>query len=403
MIDRPDEPTAWTRVSLAEISEVQMGQSPPGSTYNADGRGLPFYQGKADFGDLYPEPRKWCTAPAKVAEPGDVLISVRAPVGPTNLCRERSAIGRGLAAVRPGAGISSKYLLYALRATAEALRMKATGTTFEAVSGSQVRAHAIPLAPAEHRDRIVEAIELHLSRTDAAGASVRRAIRNIERHRDGLLHQAVSGRLTGGADWRKASLGEVLVSLRNGLSQKPGGSAGTRILRISAVRPLKVHLSDVRYLDPQIAVADFLLRENDLLFTRYNGNPELVGVCGRVRGLVEPTVHPDKLIRGVVDERVALPAFVELAANAGITRQHVRSRTKTTAGQAGIAGSDLKSAPLLLPSLDEQAEVVAIVEAKLSLADNLARTLVEMKERESSLRRRILDKAFTDGGLGDAA
>lgn len=400
MTGRSQEAPAWTRVSLAEVSEVVMGQSPPGSTYNADGRGLPFYQGKADFGDLYPEPRKWCTAPTKVAEPGDVLISVRAPVGPTNLCRERSAIGRGLAAVRPTAGVGSKYLLYALRATAESLRSQATGTTFEAVSGSQVRAHTIPLAPAEHRDGIVDAIELHLSRADAARASVRRAIRNIERHREGLLYQAVSGRLTRGSDWRAVTLGDVLISLRNGLSQKPDSPAGTRILRISAVRPLRVHLSDVRYLNPQIAVDGFLLREDDLLFTRYNGNPELVGVCGRVRGLVEPTVHPDKLIRGVVDVRVALPAFVELAANAGITRRHIRSRTKTTAGQAGIAGSDLKSAPVMLPSLDEQAEVVAIVETKLSLADSLARTLADLTGRESNLRRRILEGAFTAGGLG---
>lgn len=400
MIDR-SEALSWTRVPLAEVAEVLMGQSPPGSTYNADGRGLPFYQGKADFGSLYPEPRKWCTAPTKVAEPGDILISVRAPVGPTNLCRERSAIGRGLAAVRPYVGISSKYLLYAFRGTAESLRSKATGTTFEAVSGSQVRAHPIPLAPADHRDRIVEAIELHLSRADAAGASVRRAIRNIERYRDGLLHQAVSGRLTRGSGWRSVSLGEVLVSLRNGLSQKPDGSVGTRILRISAVRSMRVNLSDVRYLNPQIAVEGSLLRENDLLFTRYNGNPELVGACGRVRGLVEPTAHPDKLIRGVVNERLAVPAFIELAANAGITRQHVRSRTKTTAGQAGIAGSDLKSAPLLLPSLEEQEEVIAIVEAKLSEADNLAQMLVELTKRESSLRRRILEDAFTEGGLGN--
>lgn len=395
MIDLAEVPPAWARVPLADVSEVMMGQSPPGSTYNGEGRGLPFYQGKADFGDLYPEPRKWCSAPTRVAEPGDVLISVRAPVGPTNLCRERSAIGRGLAAIRPGAGISSKYLLFALRATAESLRSKATGTTFEAVSGSQVRAHAIPLAPVEHRDRIVESVELQLSRADAASASVRRALRNIQRHRQGLLQRAVSGRLTSGADWRTVTLGDVLVSLRNGLSQKPDGAAGTRILRISAVRPLRVDLSDVRYLNPEIVVEDFFLRENDLLFTRYNGNPELVGVCGRVRGLAQPTVHPDKLIRGVVDERLALPAFVELAANAGITRQHIRSRTKTTAGQAGVAGSDLKSAPLLLPSLDEQKEVVGIVEAKLSLADNLTHTLLELEARERILRHRILEDAFT--------
>ena len=62
-----------------------MGQSPPSPTYNSERRGLPFFQGKADFGDLHPTARKWCSQPSKLAEPGDVLISVRAPVGPTNL------------------------------------------------------------------------------------------------------------------------------------------------------------------------------------------------------------------------------------------------------------------------------------------------------------------------------
>ena len=79
-----------------------LGQSPPSSAYNEIGEGLPFFQGKADFQHLYPVPRVWCTDGRKFAEPGDILISVRAPVGDVNIATDHCGIGRGLAAVRPG-------------------------------------------------------------------------------------------------------------------------------------------------------------------------------------------------------------------------------------------------------------------------------------------------------------
>jgi len=85
---------------LQEVAEIIMGQSPPGDTYNETGDGLPFFQGKAEFGETCPTVKKWCNAPKKIAEAGDILMSVRAPVGPTNLASERCCIGRGLAAIR---------------------------------------------------------------------------------------------------------------------------------------------------------------------------------------------------------------------------------------------------------------------------------------------------------------
>jgi len=92
-----------------------MGQSPPGSSYNERGDGLPFFQGKADFGDRYPTVRVWCNEPKKIAQPGDVLITIRAPVGPTNVANKICAIGRGLAAISPKEGMTSEFILFVLR------------------------------------------------------------------------------------------------------------------------------------------------------------------------------------------------------------------------------------------------------------------------------------------------
>ena len=166
-------PPGWRVTNLSEVADVILGQAPNGSSYNEDATGMPLFQGKAEFGDLYPVVRKWTTEPRKVALTGDVLLSVRAPVGPTNLAPFECAIGRGLAAIRARDGIASRYLLYALRATEQELGSEATGTTFAAVSGSQVRAHKIAVAPSSEQDRIVAAIDEYFSHVDAGDQSIR--------------------------------------------------------------------------------------------------------------------------------------------------------------------------------------------------------------------------------------
>ena len=77
-------------VMLKEICSINMGQSPNSESYNENGEGVPFFQGNADFGERYPMTRKWCTAPTKIANAEDILISVRAPIGAMNYAREES-------------------------------------------------------------------------------------------------------------------------------------------------------------------------------------------------------------------------------------------------------------------------------------------------------------------------
>ena len=97
---------------LKDCCAIIAGQSPESKYYNTDGIGIPFFQGKADFGDLYPTVRVYCSNPLRIAEKDDILLSVRAPVGPTNLSPGHVCIGRGLTAIRPGKSLELKYLLY---------------------------------------------------------------------------------------------------------------------------------------------------------------------------------------------------------------------------------------------------------------------------------------------------
>ena len=142
-------------VSLGEIATVVAGQSPPGSTYNETGLGMPFFQGKADFGDIHPIARKWCTSPKRIAEEGDILISIRAPVGPTNIALEQCCIGRGLAIIRPNEAIALRSFGHwsVVHRRAE-LITKGRGSTFAAIGKNDLKSLKILLPSLDEQRRI---------------------------------------------------------------------------------------------------------------------------------------------------------------------------------------------------------------------------------------------------------
>jgi len=188
-----------------ETSIIIMGQSPPSKTYNKNREGLPFYQGKKDFGELYPLPAVWCSSPTKIAEVNDVLISVRAPIGPTNLCREKSAIGRGLAALRANPkNLNYKFLfLYLKSIENEWIR---PGTTFSAIKRSDLENLQIPLPPLNIQKQIVAKIEEVFERIDKAIEMRKKALEETKQIFSSAL-QEVFGEAE--KRWSIRKLGEI--------------------------------------------------------------------------------------------------------------------------------------------------------------------------------------------------
>lgn len=142
---------------LPDVAEIIMGQSPPGDTYNEASVGMPFFQGKTEFGEVSPTPRKWCNAPKKIAEAGDILISVRAPVDPTNLASTQCCIGRGLSAIRANPEqLDPSYLRFALRHAEPRLASMGQGSTFAAIGRAELAKIEFPLPPLDEQSRIVD-------------------------------------------------------------------------------------------------------------------------------------------------------------------------------------------------------------------------------------------------------
>lgn len=144
---------------LGDICTVNMGQSPDSATYNEVGRGLPFFQGNADFGRLHPAVRVWCSEPTKIAHTGDILISVRAPIGAMNVADQDCCIGRGLAAIQVNENICDpQYLWYAIQSKVSDLNAKGTGSTFKAISKSTLTDTEVLLVPLDAQKNIARVL-----------------------------------------------------------------------------------------------------------------------------------------------------------------------------------------------------------------------------------------------------
>jgi type I restriction enzyme S subunit len=197
-----DLPNGWAIEKLSNFVDIIMGQSPPSDTYNTNGEGLPFFQGKAEFGAISPTVEKYCSEPSKIASQGAILLSIRAPVGPTNIARSDCCIGRGLAALHPLDKINSKFILYLFRALEPQISKEGTGSTFKAINKQFIENLTIALPPLEEQVRIVNKIEENFSELDKGIEYLRTAQEQLKVYRQSVLKYAFEGKLT--EQWRKA-------------------------------------------------------------------------------------------------------------------------------------------------------------------------------------------------------
>jgi type I restriction enzyme S subunit len=181
--------SAYCDVELATVSEIIMGSSPPGISYNEEGNGAPFYQGVRDFGRRYPNHRVWTTAPVRLAQVDDTLLSVRAPVGQLNRSWEECCVGRGVAAIRSPTPSS---VFYALRAADDIWEpFQQEGTVFGAINKADLAKAKVPWPEA---GQIVE-LESDVAALDEKIRSLSVEIHQLENLRDTLLPGLLSGRI----------------------------------------------------------------------------------------------------------------------------------------------------------------------------------------------------------------
>ena len=399
-----DLPENWVSAVLSDISTVEMGQSPDSSTYNEKGKGLPFFQGKAEFGKLHPTVRKWCTDPKKIAEAGDILLSVRAPVGPTNVALEKCCIGRGLAAIRAKESIDQKYLLLYFRNIESWLSQQGTGTTFTAISGSFIRDLQVPVAPLDEQKRIAEKLDSLLTRVDSCEHHLERVPQILKRFRQSVLAAATSGRLT--EDWREENAvnGEWEESTFGLVGSVSGGLTKNQkrnliewrkpYLRVANVYANKLELEDVA--DIGLTETEFektKLLKDDLLIVEGNGSLEQIGRAAIWNNEVVDCVHQNHIIRWRTNGNV-IPKFALFWLLSPEGRSFMVGIASSTTGLHTLSISKVSSIPIRVPSPEEQAEIVRRVEKLFAYAERLEARYYSASEHVERLTPSLLAKGF---------
>ena len=184
-------PKGWRTESFEREFDFTMGQSPPGSTYNQDGVGVPFFQGSTDFGDVFPAERVFCTEPTRFARAGDLLMSVRAPVGALNIANIECSIGRGLCAIRHKSG-STGFTQQSVQACLARIENAAgEGALFKSLSKKQLAELPVVVANSPVVDAMISLLE-PLAARQIMGA---RQAQRLAQLRDTLLPRLISGKL----------------------------------------------------------------------------------------------------------------------------------------------------------------------------------------------------------------
>ncbi|MBI9082794.1 MAG: restriction endonuclease subunit S [Desulfobacterales bacterium] len=181
-------PEGWERKPLSELAIITMGQSPKSIYYNEDGNGLPFHQGVTNFGIRFPSHKTYCTVQNRLAEPDDILFSVRAPVGRINITHDKIVIGRGIAAIRSNRG-QQNLLYYALKSHFFKEDMIGGGVIFAAITKKDL--YGVELV--QTSDQIADMFVEHVRPIDLQIENLQKTIDDLTQARDLLLPKLMNG------------------------------------------------------------------------------------------------------------------------------------------------------------------------------------------------------------------
>ncbi len=395
MSEQTNIPKHWQIKKLGDVCEIIMGQSPPSATYNSQGIGLPFFQGKAEFTELYPVVKKWCTTPNKIALPNDILLSVRAPVGATNVSNQKCCIGRGLAAIRYE---GFKYVYYFLQSIEQLLDKKGTGTTFRAISGETIRTTEIPIPPIPEQQAIVSKIEELLSDLENGKQQLQTAQQQLKVYRQSLLKWAFDGRLTNKdvkdgelpKGWKWVKVSEISNVVRGG-SPRPAGDPKYYDGNIPFLKVRDITKDS----NPYLTTFEYSIKEAGLHKTRLiKPNTLLLSNSGATLGI--PKIA---MIDATMNDGIA--AFLDLDQRSNLYLYYFwLSKTKELrninmgAAQPNLNTDIIKNYLVPYCSFSEQQCIVDELESKLTICDKIEETISNSLKQAETLRQSILKKAF---------
>lgn len=417
---------------LKDICEIIAGQSPESKYYNTNGDGIPFFQGKADFGELYPSIRVYCSKPTKVAKKNDILLSVRAPVGATNLAPCEVCIGRGLTAIRPSEEIELKYLLYFFRYIEKSLQQKGTGTTFKAITQDVIKKLEIPVPPLEDQHRIVTRIEELFSQLDSGVETLKKTKEQLKVYRQAVLKEAFEGRYSSINSFDITSTKSDYDRIRkeNVVFKDVSGDENelqielpddALLIRFGNIFDVEVGATPKRSVPEywngninwvssgevkfqSINNTEEMITENGLQNSSTNVQPigtvllAMIGE-GKTRGqaaiLNIPAAHNQNTAAILVSKTPCNPKYIYHYLN--LNYENTR-RVGSGNNQKALNKERVRAIRFPFVSFEKQNIIVKEIESRLSVCDSIEKTIDTALQEAEALRQSILKQAF-EGGL----
>ena len=328
-----------------------------------------------------------------------------APAGSVFVCAEGGSAGKKTAYVNEEVCFGNKlfaivcnndivlgkYLYYYTRSNLFYKQFSSEKTgIIGGVSSKKFGQIKLPVPPISEQERIVARIEELFSQLDKSVETLQKVKEQLAVYRQAVLKDAFAECKT----WDKVTFGDLMLEVHNGYGKKPDDEGNNKILRISSVRAMNVDFSDYRLNKTTFSEND-IIHENDLLFTRYNGSVDYVGVCAFVPKHNEVFAYPDKIIKCTPKYQNTIHSkYLQYYMNCGEARKYIRSKIKTTSGQNGIAGSDIKKTTVYIPDIIEQEKIVTYIESRMSSLESIEKTISDLLQQAEAMRQSVLKQAF---------
>jgi len=373
---------------IGDVCEVIAGQSPKSSFYNKDGDGLPFYQGKKEFSDKYiGKPTTWTTKVTKEAFKDDILMSVRAPVGPVNYATEHMCIGRGLAAIRAGKEIDKEYLFYFLIHHENQI-VGNIGAVFNSINKKQIENLEILLPETlKEQKQIVSTLDKAFKQIDQAKANLEQNLHNAKELFQSKLNEVFSQR---GEGWVEKRLNEITTKLGDGLHGTPKYTEDGEYYFINGnnLDNGKIIFKDKT---KRVSVAEYEKYKKPLnnrtVFVSINGTLGNVAFYNNEKIMLGKSACYFNLIEEVDKEFIKY--FIQ---NPSLYKYLHTSATGATIKNVSL--KTMRGLKINLPSLKKQNEIVKELDKFSTLSNELQNHYQQKLNNLEELKKSILQKAF---------
>ena len=394
---------------LKYVADLNMGQSPPSEEYNSDQLGTPFLQGNAEFGPHHPTPKIYCPTARKHASPGDILVSVRAPVGALNIADQEYGIGRGLCAIRSRMNqLERRYAKYLLEVVRTELHVVATGSTYDAVAVDDVSNITCVVPPFREQTQIADFLDRKTGQIDELIRIKERRIELLQEQRTVLINQAVTkglgpnvemkpsevewiGRIP--KDWNAVPLTKYLESIIDYRGRTPEKTEDGRFL---------VTAKNIRNGQIDYEISQEFTSEDEYQRIMTRGIPQIGDVLFTTEAPLGEVANVDDVSIALAQRIIKFqpkpdfldPYFLKYW-TLSYSFQSDLHRYATGSTAQGIKASKLCLLKLNLPPLKEQKQIVEYLDQKTQETNELISAEQRKVELLKEYRQSLISEAVT--------